>query len=210
MSNILNNTTNLQAILDTINALPDSGSSGGSSNPVLYGTYMLTKNPAPLASSTAEYSLEGRGVKAYFYDGESYQYLSLTHVRMTESSIGFEVLQGTEWARTLHTTDNNEWNYGFVNFTDPSDVSSGSLPDSKGLFITFTTPVSLDQNFYDAFIAVVDTDTVVYDEGYDHGYGVGYSDGHDVGYNEGVVAGALEKNCTAEITNDILYIRVGE
>lgn len=150
----------------------DGADSIEQSNPILYGSYCLSDNPA-YSGGACKFNVDSYNVYGYFFASEGWKYLKIKEISKEVSGcIKLSCDDG------LHTYLRWEKNVGWSGNDDIFD--DYVPPDERYKVVKFSFPCEAPKDFYDLFMAIVapgEEQSFAYDIGYDVGYEDGLSDG---------------------------------
>lgn len=140
-----------------------------SSDPVLYGTYLLSANPilsdATCSASSLSFGLfDSPNVYAWFYNG-GWDNSPILGIVFTREDSG-------DWEITISTL-NNSSEYNSNGWHSSSMGMNLEFPDDRYRVIFFKNPVRVSQEFYDSFMSIIDTEGNPFDIAYDIGFNAG-------------------------------------
>ena len=137
----------------TITALPNTTAYniGRDTKNILYGTYVLSKNPsykAPQSQITLEPGQDK--ASAFLLYAATREYFYRTNLRFIASSTGFKIQVSNGLDATWYS--NSQWGYAHPIFGYVSDFPIGD----QYRVIDFKQPIKVTKEFYEAFMSLVE------------------------------------------------------
>lgn len=125
------------------------GEANGTSEPILYGTYLLRDNPRiSTPSETLILDLNDSESYGFYLDGGDIHYGSITSVEFCDDGFIYVNIEDT-----YLEYDGTRWAY-----YDPLASEFVNPPDDRFKIIDIKTPISVPKDIYDMFLGIVDND----------------------------------------------------
>ena len=142
------------------------GEANGTSEPILYGTYLLRDHPSiTRPSEYVDYSLEGLESYGFYIVASEITYGNIHSIQF-----------GDEGFIYIHFDRNSYLAYeGYWRYYDGEDEMFVDVPDERFRIIDIKAPITVSKDIYDMFMRCVDNDQE--NTSFDIGYDVGFEDG---------------------------------